>query len=126
MSILTTPALFNDIHCRAETMLAYETNYFPSWHMKPQHKIVYSKQQFMSKKVILNCCNESLTHLYKREEDYLIHWAYGNIPTKKEWDELYEQTVMIVEFRISPLIEDGEGRIALITPHGKDYYEGEL
>jgi hypothetical protein len=125
----TLEGLFHDIYSRHETMLAYEANYFPHWHIKAAHKIVFSRVRYFTKTEILNHCNEDLTamNLFPTdrlftEQVFQIHWAYGNIPTKTEWDGYHNDRVFCVEFRISPLIQDGNGRVALIVPHLEAYY----
>lgn len=122
--------LFNSINCRYETMLAYEASYFPTWHMQPQHKVVYSSVQYLTKSEVLARCDETLSFMDKlpqdrkfKEKPFKIHWAYGNVPTKTEWDRKYHGSIILVEFRISPLIGDGDGRVALLTPHMQKYYQ---
>lgn len=114
---------------RYETMLAYEASFFPFWHMKEAHKIVYSKGLWISKEKLLLRCDEDLSFIdllpQERkfsDEPFLIHWAYGNIPTKTEWDRRHKDSIIHLEYRISPLIGNGEGRIALLTPHTYSYY----
>jgi hypothetical protein len=122
--------LFSNKVDRSKTMLAYEANYFPFWHIKGTHKIVFSYKEYLTKREVLQRCDETLSfmkqfpqHRKFTEQPFLIHWAYGNIPTKQEWDRKYSESVILVEYRISPLIADNCGRIALLTPHTSDYYQ---
>jgi len=123
-------ALFTSVDDRYKTQLAYEANYFPFWHMKLAHKVVHQNIQYLTKEEVLHRCDETLSYMdqlpLKRrftEQPFLIRWAYGNIPTKLEWDRKYSKSIIIVEYRISPLIEAGNGRICLLTPHMQDYYQ---
>ena len=123
--------LYNDVHDRQQTMLAYEASYFPYWLMNEHHKIVFHQTFFLSKQQILDRCNDDLTEIQLfpvdrlfPEKPFVIRWAYNNRPTKEEWDKLYKHRTIIADYRVSPLIKDGGGRICLLSLHDQDYYQG--
>lgn len=115
--------LFNPVDDRTQTMLAYEAAYYPNSKLGPQHKIVWSKLLALSKEQILEACDEEKNYLYqlspteyRKSETFRIHWRYNNIPTEEEWNRMLPYHHILVDFRISPVIAAGDGRIALLCP----------
>lgn len=122
--------LFNPVHDRQQTMLAYEANYFPYWLIKDHHQLVYHNVLFLTKEQVLNRCDELMQNIHDLPMDRLypdkpfkIHWAFGNVPTELEWEKLYGQSYLVVDYRISPVIKDGGGRVCLLSLHDKGYYQ---
>lgn len=124
-----SPSLFNPVVDRQQTMLAYEASYFPYWHLHDSHRIVFHRIEYLQKEQILRRCNEDLTHInllpmdrFFPEKPFAIHWAYNNKPTEPEWDRLYKHAIVIADYRISPIIGAGGGRVCILSLHDQDYY----
>ena len=119
--MLTKPPNIVD---RQETQLAYEASYYPPYCLnKYRHKIVWIKRLYWSKAKIESACNEDHTELYIPEYGtFKIHWEYNSIPTHTEWKQLNKETEIFISLRISPLIKDGGGRVAVLGLLW-DYYD---
>jgi len=101
-------ALYNDIHDRQYTQLAYKVKYFPMARLSQagQRLIVWCKKRFFSKKEIEARCNEDKTKLHLRGEAYHIVWAYNCIPTVHEWEKFSNLARFDCEFRCSPAVPE--------------------
>lgn len=124
--------LFNPVLDRQQTMLAYEAQYFPYWHINEHHKLVFQHVTFLRKDQVLNRCNADMTTMHHLpldrrfpEKEFAIRWAYNNRPTELEWERIYQASYLVCDYRISPLIKDGNGRICLLSIHDKGYYQNE-
>ena len=104
---------------RKKTQLAYEANYFPAdsdIYFNKVHKVVWNRSYTLLKVSVLQNCNEARTHYFHGSDPkgFKIHWMFNNIPTLTEWDSWTDDTLITVELRISPLIEE-PGRVALLS-----------
>jgi hypothetical protein len=117
--------LFNPVDDRQQTMLAYKASYYPYYTLNDACQIRWHHILMLTKAQILSRCNEELTEIewvdklhdsrFERSKPFRIHWAYNNIPTQREWEQLLDSTVFVVDYRISPLIKDGGGRVCLFS-----------
>ena len=93
---------------RQQTQLAYRVKFFPFNTLSESAKdlIVWSKLVYMRKKDIEDSLNEDKTKIIYRSKEYVILWAYNNIPTQKEWEGKSESFNIRCEFRASPAIPE--------------------
>lgn len=93
---------------RQQTQLAYRVKFFPFNTLSESAKdlIVWSKLVYMRKKDIEDNLNEDKTKIIYRSKEYVILWAYNNIPTQKEWEGKSESFNIRCEFRASPAIPE--------------------
>lgn len=105
-----------DIYNRRKTLLAFEAAYYPDYHIRTSHKVVWSRKLVRVKASVLANCNEDRTHYFHGDspKPFKIHWEYNNIPTATEWGSWDELKLIQIDLRISPLIEE-PGRIALLS-----------
>lgn len=113
--------LFKQIFDRKETQFAQQINYFPWGDLSPdqQKRIVFHKHQVMRKSGLLALLSEDKKTLVlpfdsRGFTDFLINWQHNNVPTEKEWEARSEQTLVHVDYRISPLAR-GHGRVAVLS-----------
>lgn len=93
---------------RQQTQLAYKVKYFPFAELSPAAKelIVWGKTVYFRKQELEDRLNEAKTLLTYNGKDYVILWAYNNIPTEMEWDGKSESFLIRVELRASPAIPE--------------------
>jgi hypothetical protein len=100
--------LYNNIHDRQATQLAYKIKFFPWNELTDGAKelICWHKNIYKRKSDILAACNESLTELTRGDRSYKIVWAYNNMPTQQEWERKTDSFLIRTEFRCSPAIPE--------------------
>ena len=93
---------------RQQTQLAYRVKFFPYNALTESAKdlIVWSKLVYMRKGEIEDRLNEDKTRITYKSKDYVILWAYNNIPTQMEWEGKSESFNIRCEFRASPAIPE--------------------
>ena len=93
---------------RQQTQLAYKVKYFPFHELSPAAKelIVWGRTVYFRKQELEDRLNEAKTLLTYNGKDYVILWAYNNIPTEQEWDGKSESFLIRVELRASPAIPE--------------------
>lgn len=113
--------LFKSVDDRQETRLAYQASYFPIERIRRKvHKIVWDRFYCLRPEEFELLCNAELTLVQlpktdKLPQEFAIHWEYNCIPTEEEWNRIVRNGTMIsINYRISPLIKDCDGRVALM------------
>ena len=93
---------------RQQTQLAYKVKYFPYNELPQSGKdlIVWKRNIYMRKQELEDRLNETKTLLNYQGKDYVILWAYNNIPTVMEWEGKSESFLIRVELRASPAIPE--------------------
>lgn len=101
-------ALFNSVNDRQQTQLAYRVRYFPFAKLSDVAKelIKWRHHTYIKKSVLLEQCNDTLEIMYYKGRPYKIVWAYGSVPTEKEWNKLSDDFLIKCEFRASPAIKE--------------------
>jgi hypothetical protein len=116
----TTPGgLYNQVSDKQQTQLAYKLSYYPPARLSQEAKrrIVWHASMLLTKAQILQRCTVDLTKIdwpLEESKPFQIHWEYNNIPTEAEWNKFPETAMFYVDYRISPLIKAGEGRVCVI------------
>jgi len=133
---MTNPLIFTDTSaaalafteprlCQSESeshakrsMLAYEATFFPSTKLsKEKHRIAWFHSSMMDKNEIIQRCNEEYTEItlpVRGCATFPIYWAYNSVPTRMEWIKMSDNSLFVIEARVSGLIAGG--RAALIIP----------
>lgn len=93
---------------RQQTQLAYRVKFFPYNQLSDAAKelIVWGKTVYMRKSNIEDRLDETKTKLTYDCKDYVIVWAYNNIPTEIEWEGKTDNFNIRVELRASPAIPE--------------------
>jgi hypothetical protein len=95
--------LFNPIHNKQQTLLAYKIRCYPYYALSTAavNKIAWRKFTNMTRAELLESLNEDKTALIYLGHSYPINWQYGNVPTEAEWNKI---TGVTVDLRASPLL----------------------
>ena len=93
---------------RQQTQLAYKVKYFPYNELPQSGKdlVVWKRNIYMRKQELEDRLNETKTLLNYQGKDYVILWAYNNIPTVMEWEGKSESFLIRIELRASPAIPE--------------------
>lgn len=113
--------LFNPIHDRAATQLAWHCAHTPWPELTAGAKdlIVWRKKKVWHKCALTQFLNEEMTHIhilnksqtssaFGTMQDFKIVWKYGNVPTQEEWEKKSATYLIEVDLRITK----PHGRIA--------------
>lgn len=93
---------------RQQTQLAYRIKYWP-WHelAKSARELVnYRQGIYLKVKQLELACNLEMTKLTLSRREWLIVWAYNNIPTEVEWAKQNSERLIRVELRCSVAIPE--------------------
>lgn len=93
---------------RQQTQLAYKVKFFPFNELSDAAKelVAWKKTVYMRKSDIEDRLDETKTKLTYNCKDYVIVWAYNNIPTEQEWEGKTDRFNIRVELRASPAIPE--------------------
>ena len=93
---------------RQQTQLAYKVKYFPYNELPQSGKdlVVWKRNIYMRKQELEDRLDETKTLLNYQGKDYVILWAYNNIPTVMEWEGKSESFLIRIELRASPAISE--------------------
>lgn len=93
---------------RQQTQLAYRVKFFPFHNLTEAAKdlIVWHKNVYLRKHQIDDAMNEDKTKITFKGKEYVILWAYNNIPTQMEWEGKSHSFNIRCEFRASPAIPE--------------------
>jgi hypothetical protein len=93
---------------RQQTQLAYKVKYFPYNELPQSGKdlVVWKRNIYMRKQELEDRLDETKTLLNYQGKDYVILWAYNNIPTVMEWEGKSATFIIRIELRASPAIPE--------------------
>lgn len=94
---------------RQATQLAYTVKFYPWPELSPAGKslIAWRRSLMLTKEQIIRDVDEDMVKLTYRGRQYLIVWAYNNIPTEQEWLRKSNKFLVRADFRVSPAIKEG-------------------
>lgn len=109
--------LYKDItDDRSQTMFAYRIKFWPWVNLSEtarklvrKHVIVTASTQSVENELM---ATEDGCYLLRGEHMYKVVWAFNCVPTKTEWKQHGEESLVTVEFRESAAIP--ERRVAIL------------